>query len=90
VTNKEQQIPWEGQLTQASFEFGLRCRQLHETNPYGADERLPPVLVQVMSHLATELWDQRFSQSEIKAAFERAFEGLTTYCAGEERRGDRA
>lgn len=43
-----------------------------------------------MTHLATELRDQRFSQSEVKATFEHALEGLTTYCAGEERRGERA
>jgi hypothetical protein len=86
MTDVDEEVPWERRLTQASFEFGLRCRELRDSNPYGSEPNTQPVLEQVMTHLATELWDQRFSQAEIKEAFERAVAALATYCAGEERR----
>jgi hypothetical protein len=86
MTDSDEQGPWEGRLTHASFEFGRRCRELHDSNPYSSEPNIPPVLVQVMGHLATELWDQRFSQVEIKQAFDHALADLATYCTGEERR----
>jgi len=89
MTDQEQEIPWEGQLIAASSTFGFRCRELLDSYPYGADERLAPVLVQIMAHFVTELWDQGFSQTEINTAFKSALDGLPRYAAGEERRGDR-
>jgi hypothetical protein len=87
MADSDQEVPWEVHLTTASYTFGVRCRELHDTNPYG--EALAPTLQSIMAHLATELWDQCFSQSEIIAAFKKATEGLPPYAAGEERRGDR-
>jgi len=87
MTDSNQEVPWEVQLATASYNFGIRCRELHESNPYG--EALATTLQSIMTHLATELWDQCFSQSEIIAAFKKAIESLPLYAAGEERRGDR-
>jgi hypothetical protein len=42
-----------------------------------------------MNDLMTELWDNGFSQSETRSAFEKAFADMPRYAAGEERRGDR-
>jgi hypothetical protein len=56
MTDRDEQGPWEGRLTHASFEFGLCCRELDDSNPYSAEPGIPPALVQVMGHLATELW----------------------------------
>ena len=39
-----------------------------------------------MTHLMTELWDQGFSQTEIREAFEAALAAMPDYAAGEERR----
>jgi hypothetical protein len=81
----EDEVPWEGRYTHASYEFGAKCAELRDANPY--DEVV--ALDAIMTHLATELWDHCFSQSEIKAAFEQAVTLLEPYCAGQERRGDR-
>ena len=88
MTDSDQEVPWEAQLTTASYNFGVRCRELHESNPYGEELTRPP-LQQIMTHLATELWDRCFSQTEIIAAQKKAIEDLPRYAAGEERRGDR-
>ncbi len=39
-----------------------------------------------MTQLMTELWDQGFSQTEIREAFEAALVAMPDYAAGEERR----
>lgn len=80
--------PWEGLRIGAAAAFGLRCRELCDSNPYGTD--IPPPLDLLMSDLVTELWDQSFSQTEINSAFEGALAALGPYAAGEERRGDRS
>jgi hypothetical protein len=89
MTDSAQEIPWEGQLTDASWAFGVRCRELRDSYPYGADARSTPVLEQIMLHFVTELWDQGFSQTEIASAFKIAVADLPRYAAGEDRRGDR-
>jgi hypothetical protein len=48
MTDSDEQGPWEGRLTHASFEFGLCCRELDDSNPYSAEPGIPPALVQVM------------------------------------------
>jgi hypothetical protein len=53
---------------------------------YGAD--IPPPLNLLMGDLATSLWDESFSQSEIRAAFQRALEVLGPYAVVEHRRDD--
>jgi hypothetical protein len=88
MTDSTDKIPWEGQVTDASWAFGVRCRELRESYPYAADARLQPVLVQIMLHFVTELWDQGFSQTEIAVAFKIAVSDLPRYAAGQDRRGD--
>jgi len=39
-----------------------------------------------MNCLMTELWDQFFSQTEIRNAFNEALDDMNRYAAGEERR----
>jgi hypothetical protein len=89
MADREQEVPWEGQRVEASYEFALRCRELRESYPYQGDHRLPSVLHQITEDLVTELWDQGFSQTEISAAFKGALETLPRYTAGEDRRGDK-
>ena len=76
--------PWEGRRSLTAYNFGLECAKLRDSNPYDL-----PALTAVIIDLATELWDQGFSQTEIKTAFQAGMDQLKTYCAGEERRGDR-
>lgn len=89
MTDSNEEVPWEGRRIQAAYEFGLRCRELRDSDPYRDTDRWEPVLIQIMTDLATELWDQTFSQTEIATAFKKAIERLSPYAAGEERRGDR-
>jgi hypothetical protein len=81
----EEDVPWEGQMTQSAWEFGLKCAELRRSNPYEL-----VALDWIINALMTELWDNGFSQSEIRAAFERAVADMSRYAAGEERRGGRA
>ncbi|HVX57576.1 MAG TPA: hypothetical protein VHA37_07645 [Candidatus Saccharimonadales bacterium] len=78
----EEEIPWEGRRIDEAYKFASRCKELRDSNPYDR-----PALEQIMVDVMTELWDRGFSQSEIKAAFERALNELPKYAAGEERRG---
>lgn len=41
----------------------------------------------MINTLMTELWDNGFSQTEIRVAFEEAIRDLPRYAAGQERRG---
>ena len=77
--------PWEGRYTSVVHEFALQCRKLRDTNPYDLS-----ALEEIAIFLATELWDQGFSQTEIRKAFELASgDLLTSYGAGEDRRDDK-
>jgi len=76
------EVPWEGQCTEAAYEFALRCAVLVTQNPYKVAEPLKGIVNSFM----TELWDRNFSQSEIRAAFEDAIKDMARYTAGEERR----
>lgn len=87
MTDDNQEIQWVSQFAAVTCRFAVQCRELHESNPYGEGLTAPP-LQRIISHLATELWDERFSQSEIITAFKNAIEQLPHYAAGEERRGD--
>lgn len=77
-----EEVPWEGQCTDAAYEFALRCANLATRNPYN----LAAPLSGIINSLMTELWDRNFSQSEIRAAFEDAIKDMPRYAAGEERR----
>lgn len=63
----------------AVHELGLALKELHQTNPWPD----LPLLPRAMNHLMTELWDQGFSQTEIREAFESAVTGLPRYAAGD-------
>jgi hypothetical protein len=76
--------PWEGRTSSAAYNFGIECAKLRDSNPYDL-----PALTEIMTTLATELWDRGFSQTEIRSAFHTGADLLIRYCAGEERRGDR-
>jgi len=89
MANNEEEIPWEGQRSEAAYAFGVRCRHLLETYPYHNDQRAQPVLQQIIVDLVTELWDQGFSQTEISTAFNGALATLPQYAGGEDRRGDK-
>lgn len=67
----------------AAARFAEVCAGYHLANPY--PEQGAP-LDHVINTLMTELWDQGFSQTEIRAAFEAALADMNRYAAGEERR----
>ncbi|MFZ0270139.1 hypothetical protein [Caulobacter sp.] len=66
----------------AAADFGAACATFRNTNPF------PQVVAldHIINTLMTELWDQGFSQSEIRTAFEDALADMNRYAAGEERR----
>jgi len=78
-------IPWEGKCADAAWLFGRQCADLNKSNPYG---NLVDPLGRLINTLMTELWDNGFSQTEIKTAFENAIRDMTRYAAGLERRAD--
>lgn len=66
----------------AAATLAERCKELRKRDYFvGRDP-----LGQVINCLMTELWDQSFSQSEIKAAFSTALNDMNRYAAGQERR----
>jgi hypothetical protein len=73
--------PWADAI-HAAADFGVACATFRATNPF------PQVfaLDTIINTLMTELWDQGFSQSEIRTAFEDALGDMNRYAAGEERR----
>ena len=75
-------VPWEGRYVAITREFAQRCAELRDTNPYTDIAALDAIML----FLATELWDVRFSRSEIEAAFGAAIARLPKYCAGQDRR----
>jgi hypothetical protein len=79
---KREDVPWEGQCTDAAYRFALRCAVLVTQNPYN----VPAPLKDIVKSLMTELWDRNFSQSEIRTAFEQAIKDMPRYAAGNERR----
>jgi hypothetical protein len=81
MTEREKN-PWEGQCTNAAYEFALRCAVLATSNPYNS----PTPLNGIINTLMTELWDRNFSQAEIRTAFVEAIEDMPRYTAGQERR----
>jgi hypothetical protein len=64
-------------------DFALRCRQLREMNVPVSRTALDLLI----NTLMTELWDQLFSQTDIRTAFTAALADLNRYAAGKERRG---
>jgi hypothetical protein len=84
MSGQSDDIPWEGKCDEAASVFGRQCADLTKSNPYG--EKVAP-LEDMINTLMTELWDNGFSQTEIRRAFENAIRDMPRYAAGEERRG---
>ena len=82
-TTSNDDTTWESQCLAAAGDFARHCRELYMQNPY---EEVS--LESIINTLMTELWDNGFSQSEIRAAFASAIADLPRYAAGEERRGN--
>jgi hypothetical protein len=80
----DQEEPWEGRRSMEVRAFATKVEELHRSNPYELN-----ALDHIMNELMTELWDHGFSQTEIRAAYEKAVADMPRYAAGEERRGDR-
>lgn len=71
---------WQAALHDAAIGFAEALQKLHQTNPWPEHNALE----QVMNLLATELWDRRFSVTEITFALSDAAADLPRYAAGEE------
>jgi hypothetical protein len=78
----EENPPWEGRVSKAAWAFARECIDLRNSNPYEL-----VALDRIINTLMTELWDNGFSQSEIRTAFEQAIADMPRYAAGQERRG---
>jgi hypothetical protein len=77
------ETPWELQCSNAAWAFGQQCRELNKSNPYDL-----VALDHIINTLMTELWDNDFSQTEIRSAFEQALADMPRYAAGLEKRSD--
>jgi hypothetical protein len=65
-----------------SHELAKASYRYREGNPWTEVKALNDVV----EHFVTELWDWKFSQTEIREAFEEALAGMNQYAAGQERR----
>lgn len=73
---------WDWQGTLEAERFVAEVRQWVDENPHADIVALD----QIMSEVMTVLWDQCFSQTEIRNAFQKALDHLPAYGGGEERR----
>lgn len=71
---------WQSRHAAVITRFGSDLRALHDSNPW--PDR--PLLAQAINDLMTELWDNGFSQGEIREAFQAAVADMPRYAAGEE------
>ena len=78
-----EETSWEAHCDSAAVAFGLRCRDLKASNPFDLS-----ALDHLINTLMTELWDNGFSQTEIRSAFEHALADMPRYAAGLEKRSD--
>jgi hypothetical protein len=69
-------------IINAAVELALRCRDLKRMN----DSISGQALDHGVNTLMTEFWDQGFTQTEIRKAFDAALEDMNRYAAGCERR----
>jgi hypothetical protein len=77
------ETPWEVECDNAAWAFGQQCRDFKKSNPYDL-----VALDRIINTLMTELWDNGFSQTEIRSAFEQALADMPRYAAGLEKRSD--
>jgi len=73
----DDEVPWEGQVADATWSFAKQCADLARSNPYDKT-----ALDWIINYLMTELWDNGFSQTEIRKAFQAAIVDMPRY-AGE-------
>ena len=78
-----EEASWEVQCDNAVRAFSQQCRDFKKSNPYDL-----VALDRVINTLMTELWDNGFSQTEIRSAFEQALADMPRYAAGREKRSD--
>jgi len=78
----DDETAWVTKTIDTGCNFAAACRVLCDENPSNYLEPLEHIMLDMM----TELWDRRFSQSEIRRAFQSAIDDLPRYAAGEERR----
>ena len=66
----------------ASYALAKLIYDYSDGNPWPEIDALNDVVM----HFMTELWDRRFSQTEIRQAFTEALDDMNRYAAGQERR----
>jgi Flp pilus assembly protein TadG len=76
----EERLPFGAYDTAA--DLAVQCRRLREIDVSARATALETVI----NCLMTELWDQGFSQTEIREAFMAAVNDMNRYAAGTERR----
>lgn len=83
MTDDQKQVArdeWQTALYEASYQYSVILKKLHETNPWPEHS----VLANAINTLATELWDRCFRATDISAAFQSAVAGLPAYTAGDD------
>lgn len=85
--SNEPDHPCEGErqwlaVINAAAELALRCRDLQRMNVSISEQALDDGV----NTLMTEFWDQGFSQTEIRKAFDAALADMNRYAAGCDRR----
>ena len=78
----DKETGWRLHCIKLANEFSIECRKIQDSNP----SQTASTIDTVIADLVTELWDQGFSQTEIRHAFKTAIEALSAYAADEERR----
>jgi hypothetical protein len=81
VTEDEKDALWSEALD-AAHAFGKICAKVRDIDPFPGDADLEVLI----NYLMTELWDQNFSQTEIRKAFESSTADMNRYAAGSEQR----
>jgi len=70
---------WQSEWLDAVYRVAQSLKVSEQTNPWPEH----PLLPEAINYLMTELWDQGFSQTQIKEAFEAALADMPRYTAGE-------
>lgn len=83
MPSMSEKTSWEVECAAAAAAFGQQCRDLKNSNPYDL-----VALDYMINTLVTELWDNNFSQTEIRSAFDQALADMPRYAAGLEKRSD--
>lgn len=78
----DEETEWRLGCLKLATDFSIECRRIQTDNP----SQVMSTIDVIISDLATELWDQGFSLTEIRQAFKAAIDALPAYAAGQERR----